>query len=220
MIRCDARLELDLPLAKPDRALAALLRGEMPAPLPAHPLFRHPAAALLLCGESLDHATTGSRVVRTAEGGLRLIASASLPGDAAFLEAALDWLSTQVAAPEGELLGFVVPPGASRHDMRLLAWHGERLRPLPPAPEGALGCSLEGFAQAAGLPMPVEANADLAAAIRLVAQAVAAGRALPVAQARLDGPLLLGQATFLAWLMLAAEVQHGFTTRLPPLFVQ
>ncbi|MBK1656689.1 hypothetical protein [Paracraurococcus ruber] len=220
----EARLDLDARLGSADPALGALLRGEVPHPLPAHPLFRHPAAMLLLTGESLDHATGGSRLVAEPDGGLRLIVSASLPADAEFLAAALDWLGGQVEAMPGDLLGFVVPPGSARHDMRLLAWHAGRLQPLPPIPSPGFapagpGCSLASFLAATGLPPPEAAEEDLLPEIRRVAAALAARRALPVAQARLDGPLMHGQASFLLWLQAVAAARLGFTTLVPALLV-
>ncbi|MDO9713036.1 hypothetical protein [Paracraurococcus lichenis] len=220
----EARLELDARLGTADPALAALLRGDVPHPLPAHPLFRHPAAMLLLTGESLDHATGGSHLVAEPDGGLRLIASASLPADDSFLETALDWLSRQVEAAPGDLLGFIVPPGSGRHDMRLLAWHDGRLHPLPAIPSPGFapagpGCSLAGFLAATGLPPAEAPEEDLLPAVRRVAGALAARRALPVAQARLDGPLLHGQASFLLWLREVAAARLGFTTFVPALLV-
>jgi hypothetical protein len=220
----EARLELDASLRRPDPAILALLQGEAPRPLPAHPLFRHAAAPLILVGESLDHATTGSRLVREPDGGTRLIVSASLPADAVLLRAALDWLGGQIQAQAGELLGFVVPPGSDRHDMRLLVRHEDRLHPLPRLPQpgfgpAGTGCSLAAFLDAAELPAPDAPDEELLPAMRLVAASLAARRALPVAQARLDGPLAHGQASFLLWLDAAARLRHGFATKPPALLV-
>ena len=63
------RLELVAPLRLPlsagdANALVALLDGGLPQALPPHPLFRLPEAATILTGESLDHDTHGSRLVR------------------------------------------------------------------------------------------------------------------------------------------------------------
>jgi hypothetical protein len=220
----EARLDIDAPLRRLDQALVALLKGEMPRPLPVHPLFRNPAAALLFTGESLDHATTGSRLVREADGGIRLIASASLPADMALLDAALDWLSGQIEAPAGEALGFIVPPGSDRHDMRLLVWHEDRLHRLPRPPQEGFApagpsCSLAAFLDAAELPAPEAPEEELLPALRRVAGSLAARRALPVAQTRLDGPFVHGQASFLLWLAAGAEALRGFTTRAPALFI-
>ncbi|WP_419900218.1 hypothetical protein [Roseomonas sp. USHLN139] len=214
-----ARLELDAPLRHPlprqeAEALATLLRGRAPAGHP-HPLFRLPEAALLLTGESLDHATGGSRLLR--ENGLpRLSVSSSLPPRPRLLIGALDWLSGLVQAETGALLGFVVPPGSHRHDMRLLAWNGHRLVPLGPLPDRLAapggGCSMEAFQRAAGLPAPDAAPQELHSAMRGVVLAQLGRRALPVSQTALDGGFD-GQGLFRVWLAAAAARLHGFRTR-------
>ncbi|WBV45462.1 hypothetical protein [Pseudoroseomonas cervicalis] len=215
-----ARLELDAALRHPlprdaAEALVALLGGRAPHPAPCHPLFQRPEAALLLTGESLDHLTQGSRIVQE-EDGPRLLASASLPPARGLLEAALDWLSPLLRAEPGALLGFVVPPGSHRHDLRLLAWDGARLCPLGPLAEPAEGdCSADAFRRAAGLPEPRAPAAQLAPAMRRVVLAQLSRRALPVAQAQLDGAYR-GPAQFRAWLAEAACWRHGFTTRAAP----
>ncbi|MDQ1077503.1 hypothetical protein [Pseudoroseomonas cervicalis] len=216
-----ARLELDAALRQPlprdaAEALVALLAGRLPRPAPCHALFRWPEAALLLTGESLDHLTGGSRILQE-EDGPHLLASASLPPLRGLLEAALDWLSPLLRAEPGALLGYIVPPGSHRHDLRLLAWDGARLRLLGKLPEPEEGdCSPEAFRQAAGLPAPEAPAAQLAPAMRRVVLAQLARRALPVAQARLDGAYR-GPAQFRAWLAEAAAQRHGFTTRVAPL---
>lgn len=216
-----SRLELDAalrcPLPRPEaEALVALLTGRRPTTPPAHPLFRHPDAATVLTGESLDHATRGSRVLQEAATP-RLVASASLPPQPGLLDTALDWLSGLLAAAHGEVLGFIVPPGSHRHDLRLLIWDGARLRPLGALPEVAAlagGCSMAAFQQAAGLPDPAAPEAE--PAMRRVALAQLQRQALPVAQALLDGPFD-GQILFRVWLAAAAAQRQGFTTSLAPL---
>lgn len=216
-----ARLELDAALRRPlprdaAEALVALLAGRLPRPAPCHPLFQREEAALLLTGESLDHLTSGSRIVQEADGP-HLLASASLPPLRGLLEAALDWLSPLLQAEPGALLGYIVPPGGHRHDLRLLAWDGGRLCPLGRLPEPEEGdCSPDSFRRAAGLPAPDAPEAQLAPAMRRVVLAQLARRALPVAQAQLDGAYR-GPAQFRAWLAEAAAFRHGFTTRAAPL---
>ncbi|MCQ4159961.1 hypothetical protein NON00_08460 [Roseomonas sp. GC11] len=219
-----ARLDLDAALRQPlpraeAEALVALLMGRAPRPAPAHPLFRHPDAELLLTGESLDHATAGSRIVQEEEAP-RLAISSSLPPQPQLLGHALDWLGGLVKGEPGELLGFVVPPGSHRHDMRLLAWDGARLCPLGPVPKPETlleeGCSMAAFQRAAGLPDPEAPEAVLAPAMRRVVLAQLGRRALPVAQRLLDGRFD-GQALFRAWLAAAAARRHGFTTACTPL---
>jgi len=218
-----SRLELDValrcPLPRPDaEALVALLMGRSPAAPPAHPLFRHPDAATVLTGESLDHATHGSRVLQE-EAVPRLVVSASLPPQPGLLETTLDWLGGLCTAAPGEVLGFIVPPGSHRHDLRLLVWDGARPQPLGPLPETpalAGGCSMAAFQRAAGLPGPAAPEAELAPAMRRVALAQVRRQALPVAQALLDGPFD-GQVLFRVWLAAAAAQRQGFTTSLAPL---
>lgn len=218
----ESRLELDAALRRPlprheAEALVALLCGRPPAASHPHPLFRRSAAAALLTGESLDHATHGSRVVQ--EGMVpRLTVSASLPPQPGLLEAGLDWLGGLLEAEPGTVLGFVVPPGSHRHDLRLVVWDGARPQPL-----GALldaqaqveGCSMAAFQHAAGLPSPDAEEALLAPVMRRVALAQLARQALPVSQAALDGPFG-GQALFRSWLAAAAARRQGFTTAAPP----
>ncbi|WP_159999056.1 hypothetical protein [Roseomonas sp. 18066] len=215
-----ARLELDAPLRHPlpraeAEALVALLRGRAP-PAHPHPLFRLPEAALLLTGESLDHATAGSRLLRE-EAAPRLAVSTSLPPRPRLLIGALDWLSGLLEAEAGALLGFVVPPGSHRHDMRLLAWNGRRLVPLGPLPDRLAapggGCSMGAFQRAAGLPAADAAPEELRPAMRRVVLAQLGRRALPVSQAALDGGFD-GQGLFRAWLAAAAAGLHGFRTGL------
>jgi hypothetical protein len=226
----EARLELDAPLRRPlprseAEALVALLLGRRPVGSHPHPLFRDPEAALLLTGESLDHATRGSRVLQEAPAP-RLEASASLPPRPALLKAGLDWLGGLVQAQPGEVLGFIVPPGCHRHDMRLLAWDGRQLRPLGALPEpGSPGgtCSMAAFCRATGLPDPMNpdaavSDAAMSIAMRRVALAQLQRRALPVSQAALDGPYD-GAAQFRLWLTMAAQRQ-GFTTAPPPRLMQ
>lgn len=215
-----ARLELDArlrrPLPRPQaEALVALLLGRPPVAPPPHPLFGQPAATLLLTGESLDHATTGSRILREAEGGDRLLASASLPPVPGLLEAGLDWLSGLLTAQAGAVLGYVVPPGSHRHDLRLLLWDGARLVVLPGLEATLLAeaCSMASFCAAADLPQPERAEPDsLEEAMRRVALALLAHQALPVCQALLDGPFLDGPMLFRHWLALAAARSLGFRT--------
>lgn len=230
--RRQARLELDAPL-RPGldpaaaQALAQLLAGQAPDPRPAHPLFARPEAASILVGESLDHATRGSALLRDADGRPRLLVSASLPPLDGLLAEALDWLGQMIAPEAGDIAGFVVPPGTHRHDMRLLVWDGTRLVRLGPDPvdphavalEERPSCSPTAFLDAAGLPPPDAAEAVLRPAARRVALALAEGRALPVSQARLDGPLRHGQGSFRSWLAAAAGTLHGFTTRPPPALI-
>jgi hypothetical protein len=223
----EARLELDVPLRQPlarddAEALVALLLGRRPAGPHPHPLFQDPNAALLLTGESLDHATRGSRVLQHC-GAARLEASASLPPDPRLLAAGLDWLGGLVQALPGEVLGFVVPAGSHRHDMRLLAWDGARLRPLgalpDPAPAGQSTppCTMVAFCRATGLPDPAD-EAAVRPAMRRVALAQLQKQALPVSQGALDGPFL-GAPQFRSWLAAAARCQ-GFTTVAPPRLLQ
>jgi hypothetical protein len=224
MIRRDARLELaatlrhPLPLADAE-ALVALLAGRLPRHSPRHPLFRHPDAALLLTGESLDHATSGARIVQE-DGEVRLLVSSSLPPCPALLAAGLDWLGGILRLEAGDVPGFVVPAGAPRHALQLLAWDGVRLRPLPEtAPEAppASRCSLESFLAAAGLPAMDEAPDVLRATLRRVALAQLEGRCLPVAQARLDGPFEDRQGLFRLWMSQALFRLDGLGTATPPL---
>jgi hypothetical protein len=215
----ESRLELDAALRHPlplreAEALVALLGGRMPRQPPPHPLFRHPDAALLLAGESLDHDTRGSRIVQES-GGTRLLASASLPPCPALLSAGLDWLGSLLELQPGDVPGFIVPPGMGRHDLRLLAWDGARLQPLGPLPaeNGSPRCSAAGFAAAAGLPAPdQDAPARLRPLLRRLALAQLDGRCLPVAQARLDGPFHDGQALFRLWMAGALFHLDGLTT--------
>ncbi|MCG7361893.1 hypothetical protein MHZ93_11550 [Roseomonas sp. ACRSG] len=216
----EARLELDAPLRHPlpmpeAKALVALLGGCLPRQPPAHPVFRHPDAASLLTGESLDHATRGSRIIQEAAGEARLLVSASLPPCPALLSAGLDWLGGLLALQPGAVPGFIVPPGMARHDLRLLAWDGTRLRPLGPLPEedGLPRCSPAAFREAAGLPVPEqEEEAILRAQLRRLALAQLRGECLPVAQARLDGPFRDGQALFRLWMTEALAWLDGLTT--------
>ena len=219
MIRKEARLELDAPLRHPlpwddAEALVALLKGRRPRSLPAHPLFRHPAMTELLVGESLDHATSDSRIIREEEAA-RLLVSASLPPCAELLASGLDWLGALLALETGDVPGFIVPAGADRHDLRLLAWDGHRLRPLGALPTEytmANGCSLSSFRRAAGLPEPEEAEPVQRAALRRVARSQLAGQCLPVSQTALDGPFLQGQALFRLWMADAVARLDGLTT--------
>lgn len=220
------RLELVAPLRLPlsagdANALVALLEGGLPQELPAHPLFRLPEAATILVGESLDHDTHGSRLVREGELGPVLMVSASLPSVPGLLEQAVAWLGSLVTGAPGEVLGFVVPPDTHRHDMRLLVWHEDRLVRLGAVPdprdeirlEGDASCSPRAFLRAAGLPPPDAPAEEVLPAMQRVALALAERRALPVAQHLLDGPLRHGQGMFRAWLADAALARHGFTTR-------
>ncbi|MBO1076119.1 hypothetical protein [Roseomonas marmotae] len=223
----EARLELDAPLRHPlpleeAQALVALLGGSIPCRPAAHPLFRHPDAASLLVGESLDHATRGSRVVQE-DGTARLLASASLPPCPVLLSAGLDWLGGLLALQPGEVPGFIIPPGAARHDQRLLAWDGERLRPLGPLPEpeetAPPRCSPTAFREAAGLPAPEATEPPiLRLQLRRLALAQLRGQCLPVAQSRLDGPFHDGQAMFRRWMAETLARLDGLTTTAPPLF--
>jgi len=217
----EARLELDAALRRPlprheAEALVALLCGHAPMGRHPHALFRHDGAAALLTGESLDHDTRGSRVLH--EGGVpRLAVSASIPPIPGLLEAGLDWLGGLLEAEAGAVLGFVVPPGSHRHDLRLVVWDGIRPLTLGALPEPSAlagGCGMAAFQQAAGLPPPEAEEAVLAPAMRRVALAQAARQALPVSQSALDGPFA-GQALFRAWLAAAAAHRHGFTTAAP-----
>ncbi|HWL84084.1 MAG TPA: hypothetical protein VNR89_24260 [Roseomonas sp.] len=218
-----SRLELDAalrcPLSRPEaEALVALLTGRRPVAPPPHALFHHPEAAMVLTGESLDHATTGSRILQEAAVP-RLTVSASLPPRPGLLEASLDWLGGLLQAAPGEVLGFVVPPGSHRHDLRLVVWDGARPRPLGPLPETATlagGCSMAAFQRAAGLPGPDTPAVELVPAMRRVALAQLGRQALPVAQALLDGPFD-GQVLFRVWLAAAAAQRLGFSTRVSPL---
>lgn len=220
----EARLELDAPLRHPlpmqeAEALVALLSGCLPRQPPTHPLFRHPDAAGLLTGESLDHATRGSRIVQEAAGEARLLASASLAPCPALLSAGLDWLGGLLALRPGTVPGFIVPPGMDRHDLRLLAWDGARLRPLGPLPEadGQPRCSFAAFREAAGLPLPEqEEDAVLRAQLCRLALAQLRGECLPVAQARLDGPFRDGQALFRLWMAQALAWLDGLSTATGP----
>jgi hypothetical protein len=221
----EARLELDAPLRHPlpmreAEALVALLAGRLPRHPPAHPLFRHPDAASLLIGESLDHATRGSRILQEeAAGGARLLASASQAPCPALLSAGLDWLGGLLALPSGAVPGFIVPPGMARHDLRLLAWDGTRLRPLGPLPEedGLPRCSPAAFREAAGLPLPEqEEEPALRAQLQRLALAQLRGECLPVAQARLDGPFRDGQALFRHWMAETLAWLDGLTTSATP----
>lgn len=222
----EARLELDAvlrrPLPRPEaEALVSLLLGRRPAGPHPHPLFRDPEAGLLLTGESLDHATRGSRVLQDAREP-RLEASASLPPRRALLEAGLDWLGGLVRAEPGDVLGFIVPPGSHRHDMRLLAWDGDRLRALGALPEpGQIGggCSMAAFRGATGLPDPAGPEEEVWPAIRRVALAQLRRQSLPVSQAALDGPFA-GAAQFRLWLAAAVGQRQGFTTAPPPRLLQ
>jgi hypothetical protein len=222
--RRDARLEMAATLRHPlpledAEALVALLAGRLPRRAPDHTLFRHPEAALLLTGESLDHATTGARVVQE-NGEARLLVSSSLPPCPALLAAGLDWLGGILRLEAGEVPGFVVPAGAPRHDLQLLAWDGSRLRPLPEgAPESppAPRCSLQSFLAAAGLPAMDEEPDVLRSALRRVALAQLEGRCLPVAQARLDGPFEDRQGLFRLWMSQALFRLDGLGTAASPL---
>lgn len=221
-----SRLELVAPLRLPLSAcdantLVALLEGGLPQELPAHPLFRLAEAATILVGESLDHDTHGSRLVREAEAGPVLMVSASLPSVPGLLENALAWLGGLITGAPGDLLGFVVPPDTHRHDMRLLVWCDDRLVRLGAVPdsqpeirlEGDASCSPEAFLKAAGLPPPTAPAAEVLPVMQRVALALAERRALPVAQQALDGPLRHGQGMFRVWLADAALARYGFTTR-------
>lgn len=218
-----SRLELDAALRCPlprqeAEALVALLMGRRPAQPPAHALFHHPAAAEVLTGESLDHATTGSRILQE-DAVSRLAVSASLPPQPGLLEATLDWLGGLLQAVPGTVLGFIVPPGSHRHDLRLLVWDGTRPRPLGPLPEPGTqtgGCSMAAFQRAAGLPAPDAAAAELEPTMRRVALAQLQRRALPVSQSLLDGPFD-GQILFRVWLAAVAAQRQGFSTRLSPM---
>ncbi|MDJ0390397.1 hypothetical protein QMO56_19980 [Roseomonas sp. E05] len=218
-----SRLELDAalrcPLPRPEAdALVALLMGRFPAAPPAHALFHHPDAAMVLTGESLDHATTGSRILQE-ETVPRLTVSASLPPQRGLLEATLDWLGGLLQAAPGEVLGFIVPPGSHRHDLRLLVWDGARPQPLGSLPEAATmagGCSMAAFQRAAGLPEPGAPEAERMPTMRRVALAQLRRQALPVSQALLDGPFD-GQILFRVWLAAAAAQRQGFSTRVSPL---
>jgi hypothetical protein len=223
----EARLELDAALRHPlpmreAEALVALLGGRAPRAAPAHPLFRHPDLVSLLTGESLDHATRGSRVVQDEAGLSRLLASASLPPCPALLSAGLDWLGGLLDLQPGDVPGFIVPPGMPRHDLRLLAWDGARLRPLGPLPEedGLPRCSLAAFCEAAGLPPPEQEEARvLRPLLRRLALAQLQGQCLPVAQARLDGPFRDGQALFRLWMAQALAWLDGLSTATAPLLL-
>ncbi len=229
-----ARLDLDLPL-RPGlpgpvmAALADLLAGRVPQPL--HPALAHPDARLLFRGESLDHATRGSCLLRDEDGGLRLQVSASLPLGPRAMEAVLDWAGGLIMAEPGTVPGFLVPADTHRHDMRLLVWSEDgQLRALGPLRDhrheilldGPRPCSMAGFEAAAGLPAvedPATREDSLAIALRRVALAQAEGRALPVSQRLLDGTFLEGQGLFRAWMRLAVQRLHGFTTEVPALFL-
>jgi hypothetical protein len=224
----EARLELDAalrhPLSMPEaEALVALLRGRRPDRPPASPLFRHPDLAALLTGESLDHATRGSRIVQEEDGRSRLLVSASLPPCPALLSAGLDWLGGLLALRPGDVPGFIVPPGHGRHDLRLLAWDGMRLRPLGPLPreDGLPRCSTAAFRAAAGLPPPEQEDAKiLRPLLHRLAMAQLRGDCLPVAQMRLDGPFRDGPAQFRQWMAEALACLDGLTTTSAPLLVQ
>lgn len=221
-----SRLELVAPLRLPlsasdAGALVALLEGGLPQELPAHPLFHHAEAASILVGESLDHDTRGSRLVREAEVGPVLMVSASLPGVPGLLENAVAWLGSLIAGVPGDVLGFVVPPDTHRHDMRLLVWCDDRLVRLGAVPdardelrlEGDASCSPAAFLRAADLPLPTAPAAEVLPVMRRVALALAERQALPVAQQALDGPLRHGQGMFRAWLTDAVLTRQGLTTR-------
>ena len=215
----ESRLELDAPLRHPlplpdAEALVALLGGRLPRDPPPHPLFRHPDCATLLVGESLDHATAGSRVVQEGSA-VRLAVSASLPPCPALLSCGLDWLGGLLALQPGDVPGFIVPPGAGRHDLRLLAWDGVRLRPLGPLPESQSPgrCSLGSFVAAAGLPDAAAPEAEQRAWLRRAALAQLAPRSLPVAQARLDGAFLDGPGLFRLWMAETLLRLDGLGTR-------
>ncbi|MBC9207716.1 hypothetical protein IBL26_12800 [Roseomonas aerophila] len=222
--RRDARLELAATLRHPlpledAEALVALLSGRAPRRTPDHALFRHPEATQLLTGESLDHATSGARIVQE-DGAVRLLVSSSLPPCPVLLAAGLSWLGSILRLEAGEVPGFVVPAGAPRHDLQLLVWDGTRLRPLPEGaaePPLAPRCSLESFAAAAGLPGWGEAPGILRAALRRAALAQVEGRCLPVAQARLDGPFGERQGMFRLWMARALWQLDGLGTAAPPL---
>ena len=122
-----ARLELSAwlhqPMAAGDaEALTSLLQGCWPKRPPLHPLFRRTAANMILTGDSLDHATQGSRVRQTVDRRLRLEVSASVPAVPHLLAHAVCWLGSMLAGEGGEVVGFVVPAVTHRHDMRLLVW--------------------------------------------------------------------------------------------------
>jgi len=220
----ESRLELDAPLRHPlplaeAQALVDLLNGHLPARPPNHPLFRHPDATSLLAGESLDHATGGSRILQDASGGgLRLVASASLPPCPALLSAGLDWLGPLLALQQGDVPGFIVPPGAGRHDLRLLAWDGTRLRPLDALPEPVMPgrASFAAFQLAAGLPDAAAPEAEQRLWLRRVALAQLQGRSLPVAQARLDGAWRDGAGLFRCWMAGVLARLDGLTTAATP----
>jgi hypothetical protein len=226
MARRESRIELAAFLRQPlhpveAHALAALLAGTQPSPAPDHPLFARAGAAGVLIGDSLDHDTQGSRLVREADARPMLLVSASLPAEPGLLGDSLGWLGGLLAAEPGDVLGFVVPPDCHRHDLRLLVWSAGRLVRLGRVPEaapslflqGSADCTPAGFCRAAGLPQPDAAPAFLLPAMRRVALALAERQALPVAQRLLDGPLREGQGLFRAWLADAALMRHGFTTR-------
>lgn len=223
----ESRLELEAPLRHPlplaeAQALVDLLGGRLPARPPAHPLFRHPDAATLLVGESLDHATGGSRVLQDAAGGgLRLAASASLPPCPALLSAGLDWLGGLLALQPGDVPGFIVPPGAGRHDLRLLAWDGTRLRPLDALPERVVPgrTGMVAFQQAAGLPDAAAPEGEQRLWLRRVALAQLQNRSLPVSQARLDGAWIDGAGLFRRWMAgVLARLDGLSTTTTAPAF--
>jgi hypothetical protein len=215
----ESRLELDAPLRHPlplteSQALVDLLSGRLPARPPTHPLFRHPDAAALLVGESLDHATGGSRILQDAGGGLRLAASASLQPCPALLSAGLDWLGGLLALETGDVPGFIVPPGGGRHDLRLLAWDGARLRPLAALPEPVVPgrASMTAFIAAAGLPDATAPDAEQRAWLKRVALAQLQGRSLPVAQAKLDGAWQDGAGLFRCWMAGVLARLDGLST--------
>jgi hypothetical protein len=220
----DAVLRHPLPLRDAE-ALVALLGGRLPLQPPPHPLFAHPDAAALLVGESLDHATGGSRIVQDAPGIPRFLASASLPPCPALLAAGLSWLGSLLALRPGDVPGFVVPPGMARHDLHLLAWNGENLQVLGPLPADRIAvaepvCSVESFRLAAGLPALDEDTVILRQALRRVALAQLQGRCLPVAQKRLDGPFRDGQALYRLWMAGVLASLDGLSTVTPPMLVQ
>ncbi|MFC3126113.1 hypothetical protein ACFOD4_13680 [Pseudoroseomonas globiformis] len=221
----EARLELDVGLRRPlprleAEALVALLMGRKLGTDHPHRLFRDPEASLLLTGESLDHATRGSRVLHDMALP-RLEVSASLPPRRLLLEAGIDWLGGLLQAEPGDVLGFLVPPGTHRHDMRLLVWDGARMRPLDRLPETLLteAAALPAFQQAAALPDPSAPERELLPAMRRVALAQLERRALPVSQTVLAGGFL-GAGHFRLWLAAAASRLHGFTTSVPPRLLQ
>jgi hypothetical protein len=223
----EARLELAAtlrhPLPMPDaEALVALLGGRAARRAPPHPLFRHPDLTTLLAGESLDHATRGSRIVQDEAGAARLEASASLPPCPALLSGGLDWLGSLLALRPGDVPGFIVPPGMGRHDLRLLVWDGSRLRPLASLPDDASSprCSLDSFMRAAGLPPMAEGPAAQRAVLRRVALAQLQGRCLPVAQRQLDGPYRDRQGMFRLWMTQALLRLEGLSTAAAPMMVR